>query len=60
VFPSGRTIIEIGRQDSKAIKLTDGKVVNFVMNDKCAAGTGRFLGVIAEALNLGLEEMAEI
>jgi len=60
LFPTVRTIIEIGGQDSKAIKLASGKVVNFVMNDKCAAGTGRFLEVIAEALGLDLEEMAEL
>ena len=61
IFPTARTIIEVGGQDSKAIKLgANGKVVNFVMNDKCAAGTGRFLEVIAEALGLKLEEMARI
>lgn len=58
LFPTARTIIEVGGQDSKAIKLAAGKVANFVMNDKCAAGTGRFLEVIAEALGLGLEEMS--
>ncbi|MFZ2417209.1 MAG: acyl-CoA dehydratase activase, partial [Smithellaceae bacterium] len=51
LFPSARIIIDIGGQDSKGIKLDgEGKVANFVMNDKCAAGTGRFLEVIAETL----------
>jgi len=59
-FPNVRTVIDIGGQDSKAIKLNRGKVVNFIMNDKCAAGTGRFLEVIAETLGLGLEEMSRI
>jgi predicted CoA-substrate-specific enzyme activase len=61
LFPTTRTIIEIGGQDSKAIKLgPNGKVINFVMNDKCAAGTGRFLEVIAEAFDLDVEEMAQL
>jgi predicted CoA-substrate-specific enzyme activase len=52
-----RTIIDIGGQDSKAISLDDkGKVKNFVMNDKCAAGTGRFLEVMARALEVNLDE----
>jgi predicted CoA-substrate-specific enzyme activase len=58
LFPAVRTIIDIGGQDSKGIKLdSDGKVINFIMNDKCAAGTGRFLEVIAEALGIKLTEM---
>jgi predicted CoA-substrate-specific enzyme activase len=61
LFPSVRTIIDIGGQDSKGIKLdSEGKVANFVMNDKCAAGTGRFLEVIAEALGIGLADMGRI
>ena len=52
-----RSIIDIGGQDSKAIILNgDGKVKNFVMNDKCAAGTGRFLEVMARALEVDLDE----
>src|SRR4030042_791211 len=47
LFPTVKTVIDVGGQDSKGIKLKEGKVVNFVMNDKCAAGTGRFLEVIA-------------
>lgn len=60
-FPSVRLIIDIGGQDSKGIKLDErGKVVDFVMNDKCAAGTGRFLEVIAETLGIDLERMGDI
>jgi predicted CoA-substrate-specific enzyme activase len=56
LFPSARTIIDIGGQDCKGIKLEgDGKLANFVMNDKCAAGTGRFLEVTSEALGVKLE-----
>jgi predicted CoA-substrate-specific enzyme activase len=51
LFPSARTIIDIGGQDSKVIQLDrDGGVVRFEMNDKCAAGTGRFLEVLAERI----------
>jgi (R)-2-hydroxyacyl-CoA dehydratese activating ATPase len=58
VFPSTHTIIDIGGQDSKGIKLdAEGKVANFIMNDKCAAGTGRFLEVIAETLGIKLTQM---
>ena len=56
--PSIRGIIDIGGQDSKAIALDDrGKVENFAMNDKCAAGTGRFLEVMANALELSLDDL---
>jgi predicted CoA-substrate-specific enzyme activase len=51
LFPSARTIIDIGGQDSKVIQLDkDGDVLKFEMNDKCAAGTGRFLEVLAERI----------
>ena len=54
-----RTIIDIGGQDSKVIRLDDqGNVVNFLMNDKCAAGTGRFLELMARTLELSMEEMS--
>ncbi|SHF45247.1 benzoyl-CoA reductase, bcr type, subunit D [Caldanaerobius fijiensis DSM 17918] len=57
---SVRTIIDIGGQDSKVIRLDDhGNVVDFVMNDRCSAGTGRFLEVMAKALEIPLEEMGE-
>jgi predicted CoA-substrate-specific enzyme activase len=61
LFPTARTVIDIGGQDSKGIKLdAGGKVINFVMNDKCAAGTGRFLEVIADSLGIPLAEMGDL
>jgi predicted CoA-substrate-specific enzyme activase len=61
LIPQARTIIDIGAQDSKVIRINSkGKVVDFVMNDKCAAGTGRFLEVMAQVLGLKLEEMGPI
>ena len=56
-----RTIIDIGGQDSKGIKVDPdtGKVVEFVMNDKCAAGTGRFLEKVAQLLDLNLNELGQ-
>lgn len=60
LLPTVKTIVDIGGQDSKGIKIKDGKVNNFVMNDKCAAGTGRFLEVIADSLNVPLEKLGEI
>jgi len=61
LFPSARIIIDIGGQDSKGIKLdADGKVANFVMNDKCAAGTGRFLEVVSETLGINLADMGDL
>ena len=54
--PRARSVIDIGGQDSKAIVLDEkGKVKNFAMNDKCAAGTGRFLEVMARALEVDLD-----
>jgi len=59
-FPSVRTILDMGGQDCKAINCgADGRVTNFVMNDKCAGGTGRFLEMIAEVLNVPLEEIGD-
>lgn len=56
-FPDCRLILDIGGQDSKVITLNkDGKVLNFKMNDKCAAGTGRFLEIMAQSLGYALEE----
>lgn len=57
--PDTRTILDIGGQDSKAIKIdsASGKVIEFVMNDKCAAGTGRFLEKVAQLLEVDLEEL---
>jgi len=59
-FGGVRTIINIGGQDSKAIQIDpDGHVANFAMNDKCAAGTGRFLDVAARNLEIDLEELGD-
>jgi predicted CoA-substrate-specific enzyme activase len=61
LFPEIRTVLDIGGQDSKAIKLDDyGQISDFVMNDKCAAGTGRFLEVMAQALGLSLESLSDL
>ena len=57
LFPSCRTILDIGGQDTKAISLAaDGKLLKFEMNDKCAAGTGRFLEIMAMALGYSLSD----
>ncbi len=59
--PAVRTVIDIGGQDSKVIRLDEGgKVLDFAMNDKCAAGTGRFLEVMAAALEVGLDQLAAL
>ena len=59
--PAVRTILDIGGQDSKAIKLNEaGEVSDFVMNDKCAAGTGRFLEMIARSLEIDVDELGPI
>ena len=56
-----RTIIDIGGQDAKVIKIgNNGRVVNFVMNEKCAAGTGRFLEVMARVLGCNINDLAEL
>ncbi len=60
LLPSVKTVVDIGGQDSKGIKIVNGKVMNFVMNDKCAAGTGRFLEIIADSLGVPLEKIGEI
>lgn len=58
--PSVRTVIDIGGQDSKVIRLDEnGAVENFVMNDKCAAGTGRFLEMMARTMEMDLNEMSK-
>lgn len=57
--PTVRTVIDIGGQDSKVIRIDEtGAVVNFVMNDKCAAGTGRFLEMMARTMEMSLEELS--
>lgn len=59
--PAVRTILDIGGQDSKAIRLNEkGEVADFVMNDKCAAGTGRFLEMIARSLEVDVDELGSI
>ncbi len=61
LFPDARTIIDIGGQDTKAVRIDGrGRVLEFEMNDKCAAGTGRFIEVMASALKVDLEEIGEI
>jgi predicted CoA-substrate-specific enzyme activase len=58
LHPEARTVIDVGGQDAKAIRLrAGGRVANFAMNDKCAAGTGRFLEVMAATLGMGLDEL---
>ncbi len=57
LFEKDATIIDIGGQDTKVIVLKNGQVVDFIMNDKCSAGTGKFLEIMANRLGLNLEEM---
>lgn len=61
-YPEAHSVIDIGGQDSKAIVMSSktGNVIDFQMNDKCAAGTGRFLEVMANALEIPLDRMGEI
>lgn len=58
LFPAVRTVIDIGGQDVKVLHIENGVMVNFQMNDKCAAGTGRFLDVMARVLEVRVEELA--
>ena len=61
IRPSVRMVIDIGGQDAKATRIDDnGNVVRYLYNDKCASGTGRFLEVMAEALEVPLEEMGAV
>ena len=58
MFPNTRTVVDMGGQDTKAIRVSpNGEIVDFVMNDKCAAGTGRFLGAAATALDIPLGDL---
>jgi predicted CoA-substrate-specific enzyme activase len=60
-FPSVRTILDMGGQDCKAIRCDAiGKVTDFVMNDKCAAGAGRSMGIMAELVDVPLEKLGEL
>lgn len=61
MFPATRTVLDMGGQDTKAIRVgPTGDIVDFCMNDKCAAGTGRFLGAVAAALDIPLSELGTI
>jgi predicted CoA-substrate-specific enzyme activase len=61
LFPSVRTIIDVGGQDSKAIRIAEnGRVSDFVMNDKCAAGTGRFLEAMSRILGKPIDELGKL
>jgi predicted CoA-substrate-specific enzyme activase len=61
LFPKAKTVIDIGGQDIKAIKVdATGKTIDFVMNDKCAAGTGRFIEVIADTLGVPLDKVGDL
>lgn len=57
LFPEVHTVIDIGGQDVKVLQIDNGIMTNFVMNDKCAAGTGRFLDVMARVLEVKVEEL---
>lgn len=58
LFPGTRTVVDMGGQDTKAIHIGPaGDIIDFCMNDKCAAGTGRFLGAVAAALDIPLSEL---
>ncbi|MFQ6112572.1 MAG: acyl-CoA dehydratase activase [bacterium] len=58
MFPGTRTVLDMGGQDSKAIRVSSqGEIIDFCMNDKCAAGTGRFLGAASVALDIPLDEL---
>jgi len=61
LFPNTRTVVDMGGQDTKAISVNpQGEIVDFCMNDKCAAGTGRFLGAAAAALDIPLDDLGEV
>ena len=61
LFPKARTVIDIGGQDVKGIKIdATGKTTDFVMNDKCAAGSGRFIEVIADTLGVSLDKVGDL
>ena len=60
LFPEVHTVIDIGGQDVKVIEIENGMMRNFVMNDKCAAGTGRFLDVMARVLEVKVEELGTL
>jgi predicted CoA-substrate-specific enzyme activase len=58
MFPGSRTVVDMGGQDTKAIRVSPtGEIVDFCMNDKCAAGTGRFLGAASSALDIPIDDL---
>ena len=61
LFPETRTVVDMGGQDTKAISVSaEGEITDFCMNDKCAAGTGRFLGAAAAALDIPIDDLGPI
>ena len=60
LFPEVHTVIDIGGQDVKVLQIEDGIMTNFAMNDKCAAGTGRFLDVMARVLEVKVEDLGTL
>jgi predicted CoA-substrate-specific enzyme activase len=61
MFPGTRTVVDMGGQDTKAIRVNaGGEILDFCMNDKCAAGTGRFLGAASAALDIPLSELGQV
>ncbi|MCP4806910.1 MAG: 2-hydroxyglutaryl-CoA dehydratase [Proteobacteria bacterium] len=61
LFPKTRTVVDMGGQDTKAILVSEtGEIVDFCMNDKCAAGTGRFLGAASAALDIPLSDLGDV
>lgn len=61
MFPNTRTVLDMGGQDTKAIRVSaTGEIIDFCMNDKCAAGTGRFLGAASTALDIPISELGEV
>jgi benzoyl-CoA reductase subunit D len=61
LVPSARTVIDVGAEEGRAIKVSpEGKVLDFAINDKCAAGTGTFVEAISRALEISVDEMSKI
>lgn len=60
LFPNARTVIDIGGQDVKVMRIENGAMTNFQMNDKCAAGTGRFLDVMARVLEVHVNDLGDL
>lgn len=61
LFPNARTVIDVGAEEGRSIKVSpEGKILDFAINDKCAAGTGTFLEAMSRALEVSVEEMSKI